>query len=53
LFLSKSEQMAQKYRNFKQTVNMRVFLIDNSVWAGIFQQGWPAAKASDGRMETR
>ncbi len=53
MFLSKSEPMAQKYRNFEQTVNMRLFLIDNRFGLEFYQQGWPAAKASDERMETK
>jgi len=38
--------MAQKYRNFEQTVNMRLFLIDNSVWAMTLSAGFASGECT-------
>jgi hypothetical protein len=38
--------MAQKYRNFEQTVNMRLFLIDNSVWAMTLSAGFAGGECN-------
>jgi hypothetical protein len=32
-------QWPKKYRIFQQIVNIRLFLLDNSVWAGILPAG--------------